>query len=360
MVRLVLRLLGPLLSLFERIGLGKMVNAWKASGAFMPHLKRITEAVGAEAITEFVQTYPEKLMDIWARTEGKSDVERLGMFYDELGQTTKEAAYQGLVGGVVGGTGASVGAAVTEAQQQVNKRNAPDLKEFGFSQQFTDNVNAGTLETNENSVNDLLRLKQSPQLMEHLQVDEVAVNDLIVGQFASEPEAQSAVATALESGASPEFISGIAEGLGINTKSAQGTEFLYQEDPRSEALAKNQAQADLRRAFQNNQMNVADLMRLRQSEQTMQQFNLDGPSVDAVIMEHFEDTHGIKPAVQMGLDLGLDPEIVSRFGEGQVAPTPKVTPVQMNDKTEPAKTMQPVEMVKDADYEFAVQFVNYR
>lgn len=70
--------------------------------------KTLFETSMTEALTEFLQQYPEAAVNLWARTEGMSREQRAKVFVANLGQTTQDALYSGAVAapfGFLGGAG---------------------------------------------------------------------------------------------------------------------------------------------------------------------------------------------------------------------------------------------------------------
>lgn len=92
----------------ETIGTGTFLKVFKASG-----LGNIAKAgfgaMAAEFVTEWAQAYPESLTSLWAEAEarGRDGGDTLNVFFDRLGETTKQGMYEGAVASVYGLLGGS-------------------------------------------------------------------------------------------------------------------------------------------------------------------------------------------------------------------------------------------------------------
>lgn len=96
----------------ESFSVGKALNVFKATG-----LGKMLKAGGGSMLTEFstelMQQYPEALTGLWAEAEarGRSAGDSWRYFFNNLGEYTKEGAYQGLLAAVYGlvGAGGKIG-----------------------------------------------------------------------------------------------------------------------------------------------------------------------------------------------------------------------------------------------------------
>lgn len=96
----------------EAFSMGKALNIFRATG--LGKLFRTGgEAMVTEFSTELLQQYPEALTDLWAEAEarGRDAGDTWRYFFNNLGEYTKEGAYQGLLAAVYGlvGAGGKIG-----------------------------------------------------------------------------------------------------------------------------------------------------------------------------------------------------------------------------------------------------------
>ncbi len=112
----------------EQIGVGKVMKVWKPGKGVSKAIKEIIEAGATEFITEGLQTYPEAITDIWAKSEGKNNAARVDELIADFWEITKDAAYQASVGGVVGLAAGGPGA-VTTGRPTPPKPEAPEVVE---------------------------------------------------------------------------------------------------------------------------------------------------------------------------------------------------------------------------------------
>lgn len=92
----------------EQIGLGRFMNIFKATGG-RAIAKRVLEGTGTEALTEYLQTYPESATELWALLhEDEGAREWLDQFVAALPETHREGLYSAAVAapfGLLGGLG---------------------------------------------------------------------------------------------------------------------------------------------------------------------------------------------------------------------------------------------------------------
>lgn len=92
----------------EQIGLGRFMNIFKATGGHAI-AKRVLEGTGTEALTEYLQTYPESATELWALLhEDEGAREWLDQFVAALPETHREGLYSAAVAapfGLLGGLG---------------------------------------------------------------------------------------------------------------------------------------------------------------------------------------------------------------------------------------------------------------
>lgn len=97
----------------EMIGLSKIFKAIPGKASLSKKLKTIAEAGLTEAVTEYLQAYPELATELWREKPDMSAYDRLVTMNNEIlsAEFQKNAAYEGLVGMVSGGglSSASVG-----------------------------------------------------------------------------------------------------------------------------------------------------------------------------------------------------------------------------------------------------------
>ncbi len=86
----------------------------KAKGTWTKTLIGIVQASGGEALTEFVQQYPDEWATIMALNPDVGVVGWGKIFLDNIGQTTEEAVYAATVGAVVGGGTTTVGSVAVQ------------------------------------------------------------------------------------------------------------------------------------------------------------------------------------------------------------------------------------------------------
>ncbi len=107
----------------EKIGLDRLFKVVKTAGV-KQKLAEISKTTLTEAMTEWIQQYPESIVEIWAKNPNFSADERSQQFYNDFWQTTKEGAYQGLVAAPFGFLG---GAVKVSMQKQVAQANAEQV-----------------------------------------------------------------------------------------------------------------------------------------------------------------------------------------------------------------------------------------
>ena len=107
----------------EKIGLDRLFKVVKTAGV-KQKLAEISKITLTEAMTEWIQQYPESIVEIWAKNPNFSADERSQQFYNDFWQTTKEGAYQGLVAAPFGFLG---GAVKVSMQKQVAQANAEQV-----------------------------------------------------------------------------------------------------------------------------------------------------------------------------------------------------------------------------------------
>ena len=107
----------------EKIGLDRLFKAVKTTG-LKEKLAEFSKTALTEAMTEWIQQYPESIVEIWAKKPNFSADERSQQFYNDFWQTTKEGAYQGLVAAPFGFLG---GAVKVSMQKQVTQANAEQV-----------------------------------------------------------------------------------------------------------------------------------------------------------------------------------------------------------------------------------------
>ncbi len=80
----------------EQIGLNKFMGIFKTSG-FGNLIKAVGVSAATEFVTEALQKYPEEATKIWgeAVVKGRTPEESISYFFDNFGQTTKDALYEG-------------------------------------------------------------------------------------------------------------------------------------------------------------------------------------------------------------------------------------------------------------------------
>ncbi|MCP3924913.1 MAG: transglycosylase SLT domain-containing protein [Desulfobacterales bacterium] len=94
----------------EAIGINKALKVWKPTGSVKRVIKELSEVMGVEFVTEWMQKYPEAATDIWAKAkkEGMSPSDQINQFIADFWDVTKAGMYEGLVAmplaGAVGST----------------------------------------------------------------------------------------------------------------------------------------------------------------------------------------------------------------------------------------------------------------
>ena len=79
----------------EQIGVGKLTKLLKPQRVFLKKLKDIGEAAGVEWLTEFVQAYPDMIINTVAANPDLTRQEQYNEVIDQLWETTKQGAYEG-------------------------------------------------------------------------------------------------------------------------------------------------------------------------------------------------------------------------------------------------------------------------
>lgn len=97
----------------------------KPKGTWTQALTRIVQGFGGEALTEFVQQYPDEWATIMALNPDIGAAGWAKVFLANIGKTTEEAFYAAAVGGVVGGGTVAVG---TATKQALNTLVSPEQK----------------------------------------------------------------------------------------------------------------------------------------------------------------------------------------------------------------------------------------
>jgi N12 class adenine-specific DNA methylase/predicted RNA methylase len=96
----------------EYASLGKVIKAWQPKRALGEKVRDLLESMVTEGVTEFSQSFPEAATDIYAKNPDQGTLQKVAQFINELPQTIKQAAYEGLIGaaaaGVLGGAGAAL------------------------------------------------------------------------------------------------------------------------------------------------------------------------------------------------------------------------------------------------------------
>ncbi|MEA4834958.1 MAG: hypothetical protein VB133_07485 [Anaeromusa sp.] len=90
----------------ESIGLGKIMRKIPGTTPVKERLKAYVEGGLTEAVTEWLQQYPQGAADIFAHGDDKTPAEMGQQFLEDFAKNTKEGVYQGLVAlplGVLGG-----------------------------------------------------------------------------------------------------------------------------------------------------------------------------------------------------------------------------------------------------------------
>ncbi len=103
----------------EQVGLEGALKFWKPQKVLIGKLKALGEAMGREAITEFIQEYPDAATTIFAENPDKSAVEKVETFFDQFAETTKRAAYSGAIGGTLGGIAAGGGLVIHRGAEAI-------------------------------------------------------------------------------------------------------------------------------------------------------------------------------------------------------------------------------------------------
>jgi hypothetical protein len=111
----------------ESLGIGKIMKLWQPGKVASKVLKQIADAGATEFITEGLQAFPDAVTEIWAKSEGKTNNERVDMFISDFWNILKQAGYEASVGGIVGMLGGSAGALATG---QVKLPEAPPAVEI--------------------------------------------------------------------------------------------------------------------------------------------------------------------------------------------------------------------------------------
>ncbi len=79
----------------EQIGVGKILKVWKPQKTIIRKLRAIAAAAGTEWFTEFVQAYPDSIVNIVATNPDKTTLQQTQEVVDNLWETTKQGAYEG-------------------------------------------------------------------------------------------------------------------------------------------------------------------------------------------------------------------------------------------------------------------------
>lgn len=116
----------------------EMLPIAKAFKAFKPGGKAIKEMIETGAIeflTETFQKYPEALTEIWAKTEGKTNQERVEQFLDNWWEITKQGMKEGLVALPFGAGISATGSVVSKVKKAKTAKEIQLLEEIIEQQQ---------------------------------------------------------------------------------------------------------------------------------------------------------------------------------------------------------------------------------
>jgi hypothetical protein len=115
----------------EQFSLGKLTRLFKPTSPTGIKVKEMATVLGTEFATEFIQQYPQAAAEIYAKSEGKSNEERIQMFIDDFANITRDGLYSGAISvpfSLVGG-GAKV---LTDAQRAKRAQTTVEgLQELG-------------------------------------------------------------------------------------------------------------------------------------------------------------------------------------------------------------------------------------
>lgn len=106
----------------EQIGISKITGSLK--GVIGKRLKKIVEAGATEGLTEYLQAYPEKFTELFAKNPDAKALAEVEGFVDEVWnkEFQKSAGYQGLVGAVAGGGPVAVSQGMGAGIDLLNKQ----------------------------------------------------------------------------------------------------------------------------------------------------------------------------------------------------------------------------------------------
>jgi hypothetical protein len=131
----------------EQLGVSKISKLLKPQQAIIARLKEIGEAMGTEWLTEFLQSVPDSITNIFAQNPDKTTLENLTQIVNQLPETLKQGAYEG----TLTAPWALLGAA--------GKRRQKPTEAHPLIQKFQEDLASGKL-----TVDQLKDLRQDPRL----------------------------------------------------------------------------------------------------------------------------------------------------------------------------------------------------
>ncbi|MDY0204724.1 MAG: hypothetical protein RBR49_11460 [Desulfovibrio desulfuricans] len=162
----------------ERLGLEKAMAVFKTSGVWNT-IKAIGGSAVIEGITEWMQTYPEAVAEIWAQTtqQGGDFEQGYKTFVNRLGEITLQGMYEGALalpyGGLFGGMGM-----LKNGRGQFPSQLSPELQQF-FTQELAQaqayaqrQALTDALNTAAQSIDSMTTMRQGPQAVAEM-LDEV-------------------------------------------------------------------------------------------------------------------------------------------------------------------------------------------
>ncbi len=155
----------------EQIGAGRITKLFKPQKAILERLKNMGGAAGAEWLTEFVQAYPDLIVNVVAENPDTTVLEKWDKITDKAWEATKQGAYEGTL--------TAPWALLGLAAPSQRRREGPPIAS-------TAPPAAMLQDMAELSVERLMELKESPRIREMGLISEV--NRLIVDKQAAKLE----------------------------------------------------------------------------------------------------------------------------------------------------------------------------
>lgn len=106
----------------EKFGLNKVLGKIPIESNIRKKAFELLEGMATEGLTEFAQTFPEQLTNIYAKNEGL-DARGIAREWDKnAAENLKEAGYSGIIGALVGGAGRSIKIAQSSMVEYMGKK----------------------------------------------------------------------------------------------------------------------------------------------------------------------------------------------------------------------------------------------